>query len=63
MTARIVSSENRKWWTLAAVSVGLFMVMLGAVVAVLTVGRKPRVARERSVESDLATSPGLEEAA
>src|SRR5918911_33164 len=28
MRARIFADENRKWWTLAAVSVGLFMIML-----------------------------------
>jgi EmrB/QacA subfamily drug resistance transporter len=28
MTARIFSEANRKWWTLAAVSFGLFMIML-----------------------------------
>src|SRR5919201_4018595 len=28
MKARIFAEENRKWWTLAAVSVGLFMIML-----------------------------------
>src|SRR3977135_951057 len=25
---RFVTAENKKWWTLAAVSVGLFMIML-----------------------------------
>jgi EmrB/QacA subfamily drug resistance transporter len=28
MRQRLLSSENRKWWTLAAVSFGLFMIML-----------------------------------
>src|SRR5436853_3820195 len=28
MKARIFAEENRKWWTLAAVSFGLFMIML-----------------------------------
>ena len=28
MRARIVSSENRKWWTLGAVAFALFMIML-----------------------------------
>ena len=28
MTARLISDENRRWWTLAAVSFGLFMIML-----------------------------------
>ena len=28
MRARILASENRKWWTLGAVSFGLFMIML-----------------------------------
>src|SRR5262245_53544541 len=29
---RLVTPENKKWWTLAAVSVGLFMIMLDATV-------------------------------
>src|ERR671937_925557 len=28
MKQRFVTPENKKWWTLAAVSVGLFMIML-----------------------------------
>src|SRR5918912_2195966 len=28
MKARLFAPENRKWWTLVAVSVGLFMIML-----------------------------------
>src|SRR3989442_10124995 len=28
MRARMFTPENRKWWTLVAVSVGLFMIML-----------------------------------
>jgi EmrB/QacA subfamily drug resistance transporter len=28
VTARLISEENRKWWTLIAVSFGLFMIML-----------------------------------
>src|SRR3954471_18769799 len=28
MKARIFAPENKKWWTLAAVSFGLFMIML-----------------------------------
>src|SRR5262245_28296235 len=28
MRARIFAEENRQWWTLAAVAVGLFMIML-----------------------------------
>src|SRR5947208_16013798 len=28
MKARIFAEENRKWWTLASVSIGLFMIML-----------------------------------
>ena len=28
MRARLVAPENKKWWTLAAVTVGLFMIML-----------------------------------
>src|SRR5919198_1182123 len=28
MKARLFAAENRKWWTLAAVAIGLFMIML-----------------------------------
>ena len=28
MKARIFAEENKKWWTLAAVAFGLFMIML-----------------------------------
>ena len=28
MKQRLVTDENKKWWTLGAVSVGLFMIML-----------------------------------
>ena len=28
MRARIFAEENKKWWTLGAVSFGLFMIML-----------------------------------
>src|SRR5258708_38847890 len=28
MLQRLVTPENKKWWTLGAVSVGLFMIML-----------------------------------
>src|SRR5207248_5414332 len=28
MNARLFAQENRKWWTLAAVAFGLFMIML-----------------------------------
>jgi EmrB/QacA subfamily drug resistance transporter len=31
-TGRLVTPENKKWWTLAAVSLGLFMIMLDATV-------------------------------
>ena len=42
MRARIFAEENRKWWTLAAVAFGLFMIMLDNTVvnvALPTVGR------------------------
>src|SRR5215470_15757838 len=32
LTGRLVTPENKKWWTLAAVSSGLFMIMLDATV-------------------------------
>ena len=42
MRARIFAEENRKWWTLAAVAFGLFMIMLDNTVvnvALPTIGR------------------------
>jgi EmrB/QacA subfamily drug resistance transporter len=35
MKARLFAPENRKWWTLAAVAVGLFMIMLDNTVVVV----------------------------
>src|SRR5262245_15771299 len=32
---RLVTPENKKWWTLAAGSVGLFMIMLDATVVIV----------------------------
>jgi EmrB/QacA subfamily drug resistance transporter len=32
LSGRLVTPENKKWWTLAAVSLGLFMIMLDATV-------------------------------
>jgi len=32
LTGRLVTPENKRWWTLAAVSFGLFMIMLDATV-------------------------------
>lgn len=32
LSGRLVTPENKKWWTLAAVSFGLFMIMLDATV-------------------------------
>src|SRR5262245_57344576 len=46
MKARLFSPENRKWWTLVAVAVGLFMIMLVHQVvdrAVAVVQQGPRV--------------------
>ena len=43
--ASIVDEEHRKWWTLAAVSFGLFMIMLDNTVvnvALPTIQARPR---------------------
>jgi len=32
LSGRLITPENKKWWTLAAVSFGLFMIMLDATV-------------------------------
>ena len=32
LSGRLVAPENKRWWTLAAVSLGLFMIMLDATV-------------------------------
>jgi EmrB/QacA subfamily drug resistance transporter len=52
MRQRLVTNENKKWWTLAAVSVGLFMIMLDNTVV--------NVALPRMRESLHMTLSGLE---
>ena len=46
MRQRLYSSENRKWWTLGAVAVGLFMIMLDNTVVNVAV---PSIQRELAV--------------
>jgi EmrB/QacA subfamily drug resistance transporter len=46
MRQRLYSSENRKWWTLGAVAVGLFMIMLDNTVVNVAV---PSIQRELGV--------------
>src|ERR687884_177028 len=49
MRARIFAEENRKWWTLAAVSFGLFMIMLDNTVvnvALPSIQRALHISRE-----------------
>ena len=36
MRARLFTDENRKWWTLVAVAIGLFMIMLDNTVVNVT---------------------------
>jgi MFS family permease len=48
MRARLFASENRRWWTLAAVAVGLFMIMLDNTVVNVALP---------SIQQDLAMSP------
>jgi EmrB/QacA subfamily drug resistance transporter len=48
MKARLFAPENRKWWTLAAVSVGLFMIMLDNTVVNVALP---------SIQKDLGMSP------
>ena len=43
MKARIFAEENRKWWTLAAVAFGLFMIMLDNTVVNVAL---PSIARD-----------------
>ena len=47
MKARIFAEENRKWWTLAAVSFGLFMIMLDNTVVNVAL---PSIQRDLHVE-------------
>ena len=54
MKARIFAEENRKWWTLAAVSFGLFMIMLDNTVVNVAL---PSIQR-RPAHLDLASSSG-----
>jgi EmrB/QacA subfamily drug resistance transporter len=48
MKARLFAAENRKWWTLAAVAVGLFMIMLDNTVVNVALP---------SIQQDLGMSP------
>jgi EmrB/QacA subfamily drug resistance transporter len=48
MKARLFAPENRKWWTLAAVAVGLFMIMLDNTVVNVALP---------SIQEDLGMSP------
>src|SRR5215831_6396504 len=48
MKARLFSPENRKWWTLVAVAVGLFMIMLDNTVVIVALP---------SIQQDLGMSP------
>src|SRR5262249_44575799 len=48
MKARLFAAENRKWWTLAAVAVGLFMIMLDNTVVIVALP---------SIQQDLGMSP------
>jgi EmrB/QacA subfamily drug resistance transporter len=47
MKARIFAEENRKWWTLAAVSFGLFMIMLDNTVVNVAL---PSIARDLDID-------------
>jgi EmrB/QacA subfamily drug resistance transporter len=49
MVARLVTEENKKWWTLAAVSFGLFMIMLDNTVVNVAL---PSI--QRDLDSDLS---------
>src|SRR5688500_20224970 len=49
MALKIFSEERRKWWTLAAVSFGLFMIMLDNTVVNVAL---PSI--QRDLEADLA---------
>src|SRR5687767_12722171 len=46
MRARLLASENRRWWTLGAVAVGLFMIMLDNTVVNVAV---PSIQRDLGV--------------
>src|ERR1700731_1375779 len=46
MKARILAEENKKWWTLAAVAFGLFMIMLDNTVVNVAL---PSIARDLKI--------------
>jgi len=48
MRARIFAEENKKWWTLAAVAFGLFMIMLDNTIVNVALP---------SIQKELKTSP------
>src|SRR3954453_1234456 len=49
MKARILAPENRKWWTLGAVSFGLFMIMLDNTIVNVAL---PSIARDLNIGTD-----------
>jgi MFS family permease len=52
----LISEESRKWWTLAAVAFGLFMIMLDNTVVNVAL---PSIARDLQVDlSELVILPG-----
>ena len=58
MRARILDEANRKWWTLAAVSFGLFMIMLDNTVVNVALPSIQRVARPQGLRSSSGSSTG-----
>ena len=51
MKARILAEENRKWWTLAAVSFALFMIMLDNTVVNVALPGDPARPRDRRLRA------------
>ena len=49
MLERLVTEDNKKWWTLAAVSFGLFMIMLDNTVVNVALPVDPARPRRRAV--------------
>jgi EmrB/QacA subfamily drug resistance transporter len=49
MKARILAQENRKWWTLVAVSFGLFMIMLDNTIVNVAL---PSIARDLNIRTE-----------
>ena len=58
MLERLVTEDNKKWWTLAAVSFGLFMIRLDITVGTVALPSSQRDLGDRPVRAHLRADRG-----